>query len=62
MLVSIRCQTKSKVVHLYSAFITYVSKMNLDYLKLLYCEFQKYEVMTLSEVGGQPEKTRKSQL
>ena len=29
-------------------------KMNLDYLKLLYCEFQKYDVMTLSVVGGQP--------
>ena len=25
-----------------------------DYLKLLYCEFQKYEVMTLSLVDGQP--------
>ena len=31
-------------------------KMNLDYLKLLYCEFQKYEVMTLSVVGGHPNK------
>ena len=32
--------------------------MNLDYLttKLLYCEFQKYEVMTRSVVGGQPKK------
>ena len=39
-------------------------KMNLDYLttKLFYCEFQKYEVMTRSVVGGQPKKTRKSQL
>ena len=24
--------------------------------KLLYCEFQKYEVMTLSGVGSQPKK------
>ena len=31
-------------------------KMNLDYLKLLYCEFQNYEVMTMSVVGGQPKK------
>ena len=37
-------------------------KMNLDYLKLLYCEFQKYEVMTMSLGGGQPKKARKSQL
>ena len=26
---------------------------NLNYLKLLYCEFQKYKVMTMSVVGGQ---------
>jgi len=31
-------------------------KMNLDNLKLPYCEFQKYEVMTMSVVGGQPKK------
>ena len=31
-------------------------KMNLDYLKLLYSEFQKYEFMTMSVVGGQPKK------
>ena len=30
-------------------------KMNLD-LKLLDCEFQKYEVTTMSVVGGQPKK------
>ena len=35
-------------------------KMNLDYLKLLYCEFQKYEVMTMSVVGDQPNKKCKS--
>ena len=29
-------------------------KMNLDYLKLLYCGCQKYEVMTMSVVGGLP--------
>ena len=29
-------------------------KMNLDDLKLLYCEFHKYEVMTMSLVGAQP--------
>ena len=28
-------------------------KMNLDF-KLLYCEFQKYKVMTISALGGQP--------
>ena len=35
-------------------------KMNnyLDYLKLLYCEFQKYEVMTTSVVGGQQKNTQ----
>ena len=32
--------------------------MNLD-LKLLYCKFQKYEVVTMSVVGGQPEKKKK---
>ena len=37
-------------------------KMNLDYLKLLYCEFQKHEVMTKPVVGGQPKKTPKPQL
>ena len=31
-------------------------KMNLDDLNLLYCEFQKYEVMTMSVVGSQPKK------
>ena len=31
-------------------------KVKLDYLQLLYCEFQKYEVMTV--VGGQPKKRR----
>ena len=31
-------------------------KMNLDHLKLFYCEFQKYEVMTMSVVSGQPKK------
>ena len=30
--------------------------MNLGYLELLYCEFQKYEVMTMSVVGDQPKK------
>ena len=28
-------------------------KMNSDNLMLLYCEFQKYEVMTMSVEGGQ---------
>ena len=32
--------------------------MNLEYLKLLYCEFQKYVVMTLSVVGGQQKNTQ----
>ena len=32
-------------------------KMNLD-LKLLYCEFQKYEVMTMVVVGGQPQEKK----
>ena len=31
-------------------------KVKLDYLQLLYCEFQKYEVITV--VGGQPKKRR----
>ena len=31
-------------------------KMNSDYLKLLYCEFQKYEIMTMSVVGVQPKR------
>ena len=32
------------------------NKMNLDYLKLLNCEFQKYEVRTTSVAAGQPKK------
>ena len=35
---------------------------DVDYLQLLYCEFQQYEFMTMSVVGGQPKKTRKFQL
>ena len=31
-------------------------KLNLGYLKQLYCEFQKYEVMTVSAGGGQSKK------
>ena len=31
-------------------------RMNLDDLKLFYCEFQKYEVMTTSVGDGQPKK------
>ena len=36
-------------------------KMNLDvdYLKLQYREFQKYEVMNMSVVGGLPKKKKK---
>ena len=32
--------------------------MNLNHLKLLYCEFHKYEVMTMSVVDGQPKKKK----
>ena len=35
---------------------------NLDHLKLLYFEFQKYKVMTLSVVGGQLKQKCKYQL
>jgi len=31
-------------------------KTNLDHLKLLYREFQKYQVIAMSLVGGQPNK------
>ena len=31
-------------------------KINSDYLKLLYCKFQKYEVMTMSVVDVQPKR------
>ena len=31
-------------------------KMNLKYPKLLYCEFQKYDVKTMSVAGGRPKK------
>ena len=31
-------------------------KINLDYFKLLYCEFQKYEGRTMSVVGGEPKR------
>ena len=34
-------------------------KVNLDYLKLVKCEFQKYEVLTMSVAGGQPQKKKK---
>ena len=33
-------------------------EMNLDYLKLLYREFQMYEVMIMSVVGAQPKKKK----
>ena len=33
-------------------------KMNLNYLKLLCCEFQKYKVMTISVVGGHKKKLK----
>ena len=36
--------------------------MNLDYLKLRYREFQKYEVMIMSVVGGQPKKKKHTNL
>ena len=35
---------------------------DVDYLQLLYCEFQQYEFVTMSVVGGQPKKPRKFQL
>ena len=37
-------------------------KMNLEYLKLLYCEFQKYKVMAMSVEDGQQKnkKTKKN--
>ena len=35
-------------------------KMNLDYLKLLYCKFQKYDVMTMSVVSGEPKNKKKT--
>jgi len=31
-------------------------KINLDYLKLVYGDFQKYKVMTMSVVGAQPKR------
>ena len=31
-------------------------KMNLDDLKLLYCQFQEHEGMIMSVLGGQPRK------
>ena len=37
-------------------------KMNLDYFNLLYCEFQKYEVMTTSVEGGQQKKPQNTQI
>ena len=37
-------------------------KTNLHCLKLLYCEFKKYEVMTMSIVGSQPKKKKKTQI
>jgi len=35
-------------------------KMNLDYLKLLCCDFQKYKVMTISVMGGHKKKIKKT--
>ena len=37
-------------------------KMNLHFLKVLYCEFQMYKAVTTSVVGGQAKETHKSQL
>ena len=33
-------------------------QMNLDHLDLIYCEFQKYEVMAMSVVGGPPKEKK----
>ena len=35
--------------------------MNLDYLKLLWYNFQKHEAMTMSVLVGQPNKKKKQQ-
>ena len=35
-----------------------LDNVNLGYHKLLYCEFQKYEVMIISVVGGQQKKRK----
>lgn len=35
-----------------------VDEMNLHYVKVLYSEFPKYEVMNMSVVGGQPKKKK----
>ena len=45
-------------MNLDSSYYIYVLYFLYLLLKLLY--FQKYEVMTMSVVGGQPKKTRKS--
>ena len=34
--------------------------MNLDYLKMFYCECQKYDVMTMSVVGSQQRKKKEN--
>ena len=42
------------VTHLASMSCWYSSYSRRDEFKLLKCEFQKYKVMTMSVVGGQP--------
>ena len=35
-------------------------KMNLDHLKLFHCEFQKFQGMTMSVIGGQKKPSYKA--
>ena len=37
-------------------------KMNLDYLQLLCCEFQKYKNMNMPVLGGQPKKKKTNKM
>ena len=46
----------SSIIPCHSDDFDLVEFVNFNYVKLFYCEFQKYEVMTMSVVGGPPEK------
>ena len=39
-----------------SSYVMFEQRLFVGRDKLLYCEFQKYEVMAMSVVGGQPKK------
>ena len=51
-----RITTRTAIVLIFSSGYAKRRNDSGPYGLLLYCEFQKYEVITMSVVGGQPKK------